>query len=109
MRTRRFGRKRPGNILVLSAVMMVGMLAMLALAVDVGYLCLARDQLQRSADSAAIAATWELLDEQAVKRNSEVSLLPARRPQSQPVCGPQSCPEGFAAAQFCRRLGRLPR
>ena len=78
MRTRRFGRKRPGNILVLSAVMMVGMLAMLALAVDVGYLCLARDQLQRSADSAAIAAAWELLDEQAVRRNSEVSLLPAR-------------------------------
>ena len=58
--------------------MMVGMLAMLALAVDVGYLCLARDQLQRSADAAAIAAAWELVDEEAVKRNSEVLVLPAR-------------------------------
>jgi hypothetical protein len=35
-------------------------------AVDLGYLCPARDQLQRSADAAAIAAAWELIDEEAV-------------------------------------------
>lgn len=78
MNTRRFGRRRTGNILLLSAIMMIGMLAMLAMAVDVGYLCLARDQLQRSADAAAIAAAWELVDEAAVRRVSDGAALPAR-------------------------------
>jgi uncharacterized membrane protein len=41
---------------------MVAMLAMIAFAVDVGYLQLARTQLQQAADSAAIAATMELVD-----------------------------------------------
>jgi Flp pilus assembly protein TadG len=41
---------------------MVAMLAMIAFAVDVGYLQVARTQLQQAADSAAIAATMELVD-----------------------------------------------
>jgi Flp pilus assembly protein TadG len=41
---------------------MVLMLAMIAFAVDVGYLQVARTQLQQSADAAAIAATMELVD-----------------------------------------------
>ena len=40
MNVRRGRRKRRGNILVLSAFLMIGMLAMLAFAIDVGYLCL---------------------------------------------------------------------
>jgi hypothetical protein len=46
--------------------MMVMMLAMLAFAIDVGYLAIARSELQRSADAAAIAATWELIDQSAL-------------------------------------------
>jgi hypothetical protein len=38
---------------------MVAVLAMVAFAVDVGYLLVARTELQRSADAAALAATWE--------------------------------------------------
>jgi Flp pilus assembly protein TadG len=43
--------------------MMTALIAMLAFAIDLGYLLLARDELQRSADSAALAAAWELVDE----------------------------------------------
>src|SRR5688500_13904492 len=57
--------RRKGNILVLAAVMMVVMIAFVAFAVDVGYLYTCRNELQRSADAAAIAAAWELVDPDA--------------------------------------------
>src|SRR6185437_4189515 len=42
---------------------MVVMIAFVAMAVDIGYLCTVRDELQRTADAAAIAAAWELADQ----------------------------------------------
>lgn len=65
----RHRRSRSGNILVLSALMLVVMFAMLAFAVDLGYLQVVRAQLQRSADAAAIAATWDLIDDGALSGN----------------------------------------
>ena len=53
---------RQGNVLVLTASMMVVMITLLAFAVDLGYINIARTELQRAADSAAMAATWELID-----------------------------------------------
>src|SRR5205823_2049994 len=55
-------KRRKGNIVVLTAILMVVLMGFLALAVDVGYLYTVRDELQRSADAAAIAAAWELID-----------------------------------------------
>ncbi|MGI8982168.1 MAG: TadG family pilus assembly protein [Pirellulaceae bacterium] len=55
-------RRRKGNILVLSALLLVLMMAMAAFAVDLGYLCIARGELQRSADAAADAACWDLVN-----------------------------------------------
>jgi Flp pilus assembly protein TadG len=72
MKRRQFRRKRKGNILVLSAVMMVMVMAMLALAIDLGYLYVAREEMQRSADSAALAAAWDLVDHGALTGNSNV-------------------------------------
>ena len=46
--------------------MLIGMMAMLAFAVDVGFICVTRQQLQRSADAAAMAACWKLLDDDAL-------------------------------------------
>jgi len=43
---------------------MVVMLSVVALAVDIGYLNVVDSELQRSADAAAMAATWKLLDYQ---------------------------------------------
>src|SRR6188768_3651839 len=59
-------RARRGNIIVLSAVLMVAMMAMIAFAVDLGYLYNARTEMQRAADASAIAACWELIDEDVV-------------------------------------------
>jgi len=60
----RHRQRRQGNVLLLTVFLMVGMFAFLAFAVDLGYINVARTELQRSADAAAIAATWELVDEE---------------------------------------------
>jgi Flp pilus assembly protein TadG len=57
-------RRRRGAITVLAAFLMVFMLLFCAFAVDVGYLCVARTQAQRSADAAAMAATLVLVNEE---------------------------------------------
>src|SRR5262249_2946690 len=54
--------RRKGNVVVMTAFLMIGLIAFVALAVDIGYLYTVRNELQRSADAAAIAATWELID-----------------------------------------------
>ena len=55
-------RMRRGVILPLTAFLLVVVVALVALAVDVGYLQVARTQLQQSADAAALAAASELVD-----------------------------------------------
>lgn len=64
MKTRR--KSRSGNVLVLTAVMMLALIAIVALAVDLGYIQVVRTQMQVSADAAAMAATWELIDTEAL-------------------------------------------
>jgi len=55
--------RRPGNTILLAMLMMMVMFALLAFSVDTGYLLLTRTQLQRSADAAAMAAAWDMLDQ----------------------------------------------
>lgn len=57
---------RRGAIAVLSAFLMIGMMGLLAFVIDLGVVLVARDELQRTADAAAIAAAWELIDENAM-------------------------------------------
>jgi Flp pilus assembly protein TadG len=61
-RNRYPNRQRKGGVLVLAALFMVVILGMVAFAVDFGYLAMARTELQRTADAAAIAGCWELMD-----------------------------------------------
>lgn len=56
-------RQRRGSIVVLSAFLMIVMVAFLAFTIDLGYLVNTNTELQRTADSAAIAAAWSLIDE----------------------------------------------
>lgn len=56
---------RRGATLLLLLLLLVPLLFMVAFAVDTGYLLMARSQLQSSADAAALAACWELVDEDA--------------------------------------------
>jgi Flp pilus assembly protein TadG len=53
-------KKEDGNVLVLSAVCMTGILGAMALAIDVGCVHYQQTRLQTAADSAAIAAGLEL-------------------------------------------------
>jgi Flp pilus assembly protein TadG len=77
--SKRFCReKRKGNIVVLTMFLMVGLMAMVAFAVDVGYLCVTRQQLQRSADAAALAACWELVDQAAPTGQSDPAATQSR-------------------------------
>ena len=64
---------RTGSIIVMSAVLMVFLFAMLAFAVDVGYMMLVRTQLQSSADAAALAATDDLYNSRFAKPEPLIS------------------------------------
>jgi Flp pilus assembly protein TadG len=54
---------RQGNVLVLTAFLMIVMVAFLAFGLDLGYLQNARAQLQKSADAAAMAGAWEFMSD----------------------------------------------
>jgi hypothetical protein len=58
-------RLRRGSALTLTAIALVPLLGMAALAIDWGRLCVAKAELQRAADAAAMAGAWELLDASA--------------------------------------------
>ncbi len=71
----RLGRGRRGASLVVLAAFMVPLLAMVAFAIDVGYLLTARTQLQASADAAAMAGAWELVDTTALSGQPSTSVV----------------------------------
>jgi Flp pilus assembly protein TadG len=52
---------RRGAVAVLACFLMIALVAMLAFAVDLGYLANSQTELQRSADAAALAACYELV------------------------------------------------
>ncbi|HUY36333.1 MAG TPA: pilus assembly protein TadG-related protein [Pirellulales bacterium] len=52
---------RRGAVAVLACFLMIALLAMLAFAIDLGYLANSQAELQRSADAAALAACYELV------------------------------------------------
>jgi hypothetical protein len=55
-------RNRRGAVAVLACLLMVVLLGMVAFAVDKGYFANTRTELQRSADSAALAGCWQLVN-----------------------------------------------
>ena len=59
---RRRKQDRSGNILILSVLLLIPMLACVALAIDIGYLCLASTQLQAAADASALAAAGAMYE-----------------------------------------------
>jgi hypothetical protein len=62
MGTRKLRRNRSGAVAVLALCLMIVMLGVIALAVDIGYMVYVDTELQRTADAAAIAAAWKLVD-----------------------------------------------
>ena len=66
-------KQRKGSIVVLSAFLMVAFVGFVAFAVDLGYLQLAKTEMQQSADAAALAACSELIDDEALSGHPDLS------------------------------------
>ncbi len=87
VRLRQSKRKRSarkGTIIVLSAVLLIAMMALLALSIDTGYMFTMQTQLDRAVDSAALAGAGSLVEGLDVANDKVVEYL-VRNP-----VGPQS-------------------
>jgi Flp pilus assembly protein TadG len=69
----RIRNRRRGVIVVLTATLLIVLLAMIAFAVDVGFLNLARTQLQAAADAAALAGAAALSDNATVVEAQKIA------------------------------------
>lgn len=67
--------RRRGNIILLSAIMMVMTAAFVAFAVDLGSLYMARCELQRAADAAALSAAWDLVNQEALSGSTNYTAI----------------------------------
>jgi hypothetical protein len=59
-------RQRKGVIALLSATLMVAMLAMLAFSIDLGYIATVRTEIQRAVDAGALAGASHIVDDPVV-------------------------------------------
>ena len=66
-------RSRRGSVLMLGALFMVVLVGMLAFAIDLGYVATVKNELQRTADAAALAGAYELLDFEELKDAADPS------------------------------------
>lgn len=55
-------KPRRGAVTVMAALLCIVLLGMVAFAVDIGYVLSSKEELQRTVDSAALAAAWEFAD-----------------------------------------------
>jgi hypothetical protein len=74
-------QNRRGATVVFCAFLLVLLLSCVAFAVDLGYARVVRAELQRSADAAAMAAAWEMLDQDRLRDDSYIDgvIASARR------------------------------
>ena len=79
----RIRRTRKGTITVLAAIMSIVLVGMVAFCVDLGYVLSAKEELQRSADSSALAACWEYGKQLAKGNTSAVAADYARTTAAQ--------------------------
>lgn len=70
------GRNRQGSVTVLSLALTTVLVTVLAITLDLGYISVSQSELRRTADASAMAACWELFDQQNSSSNiSESSVL----------------------------------
>ncbi len=80
----RSARDRKGAVIVLAAFMMIALMAMLAFAIDIGYILKVDTDLDRAVDAAALAGAGELINGQAAAEETAVEFL-VRNPAGFPV------------------------
>jgi hypothetical protein len=91
---------RRGAITVFAAVLIVLMLIVVAFAIDIGMLCVAKAELQRSADAAALAATEELLHQSVLRAGQAAGGSEDRRRDSKHLSGEVSVAVRDTAASY---------
>jgi Flp pilus assembly protein TadG len=69
---------RRGAITVLAAILAIVMIAVVAFSVDIGYVLKAKEELQRTADAAALATGWEYGKQLSVGQTGDNASLIAR-------------------------------
>jgi Flp pilus assembly protein TadG len=74
---------RRGAITILAAFMSIVLIGMVAFCVDIGYVLSAKEELQRSADSSALAACWEYGQRLSKGYNTSTSIGYARTTAAQ--------------------------
>ena len=68
----RAARNRRGAAAVLGLFLTTSLVVLMAVTLDYGYINVARSELSRSADAAAMAACWELYDQRTAGRSPEM-------------------------------------
>jgi Flp pilus assembly protein TadG len=76
-------QSRKGAISVLAAIMSIVLVGMVAFSVDIGYVLSVKEELQRSADSSALASCWEYGQRLANGNTSSVAMGYARTTAAQ--------------------------
>lgn len=71
--TARNARRRRGAAAVFGLFLTTSLVVLMAMTLDLGYISVARSEMRRSADAAAMAACWQLFDER-VKGTSDLEL-----------------------------------
>jgi len=82
IRASRKGNRRRGVSFALVAISLVALLGMASMTIDVGMMYRARSEAQASADAAAMAAAWRLIDQNRLKGASYVSSVTAASRQA---------------------------
>ena len=71
-------RRRRGAAAVFGLILTVSLVALMAVTIDMGHIRVAEAELQRSADASAMAACWELFDQQVSGASEGVMQASAR-------------------------------
>ena len=66
----RNGRRRKGAAIILAVFLMGVLVSMLALSIDIGYIAASKAEARRTADAAALAGVWQIVDSVQKNRNS---------------------------------------
>ncbi len=89
-----FGSQRHGAAAVFGLILILSLVVLMAFTMDYGNIHIAQSELRRSADSAAMAACWEMFDHQASNSAENFSEDAAR--------------EAANAAAYLNTVGRDP-
>ena len=97
-RSRRLRNEESGQILVMSAVLMIAFLGMVALVVDYGHVVYAQRELQAATDAAALAGAQAFADAQCGEHGDAL----------QRGCGGDECEAGCSECEYGERVSGDP-